>query len=98
MWGAFAEETAMKGFDLISSKWIPVIPVSGMPLHVGLAEAIVGAHQFAELRDPSPLVTAALHRLLLAILHRAFDGPRDLSAWAVLWEAGASTPPALTHT
>jgi CRISPR system Cascade subunit CasA len=34
--------------------------------------------------DSSPLVTAALHRLLLAILHRCF-GPATPEDWAVLW-------------
>src|SRR5208337_2892458 len=37
--------------------------------------------------DPSPLVLIALHRLLLAILHRNF-GPESLEVWKKLWQRG----------
>ena len=33
------------------------------------------------------MVTAALHRLLLAVLHRVF-GPENLATWKRLWQAG----------
>jgi len=45
------------------------------------------APEIREVLDPSPLVTVALHRLLLAILHRNF-GPASLTEWQSLWRAG----------
>ena len=46
------------------------------------------AHRLQEIADASPLVTVALYRLLLAILHRVF-GPPTLDDWERLWESGA---------
>src|SRR5207244_7847397 len=47
------------------------------------------AGEIREIADPSPLVTVALHRLLLAILHRSLDGPQDIDQWAEWWEEQA---------
>jgi CRISPR system Cascade subunit CasA len=54
---------------------------------VGLAEVLASSHVFAEIVDESPLVMAALHRLLLAILHRNL-GPRGPETWGNLWKQG----------
>jgi len=70
-------------FNLITQPWIPVREGSALRL-VGLQEALLEAHRFTRIEDPSPLVTAALHRLLLAVLHRALEGPKDAyeaAAW-----------------
>jgi CRISPR system Cascade subunit CasA len=48
---------------------------------------LLRAHEIGEVHDGSPVVTLALHRLLLAILHRNF-GPASLRAWKRLWVAG----------
>ena len=53
-----------------------------------LLDTLSRAHEFKELRDESPLVTVSLHRLLLAVLHRAFDGPKTPVAWKQLWQDG----------
>ncbi|RIH85406.1 CRISPR-associated protein CasA/Cse1 [Meiothermus luteus] len=66
----------MPTFNLITQPWIPVREGSALRL-VGLEEALLNARRFRRIEDPSPLVTAALHRLLLAILHRALEGPQD---------------------
>jgi CRISPR system Cascade subunit CasA len=47
---------------------------------------LVDAHRVGEIDHDSPLVTVALHRLLLAILHRNF-GPRTMGLWRDLWQA-----------
>lgn len=70
-------------FDLTSQPWVPVRQ-DGHTVEVSLEDAILRASDFQGIEDPSPLVTAALHRFLLAVLHRALAGPRDLeqaSAW-----------------
>ena len=75
----------MATFNLIHERWICCVSVDGRP--VGLAEALASADRISEITDESPLVVAALHRLLLAILHRNF-GPRDTKTWGELWGRG----------
>lgn len=64
-------------FDLLTQPWIPARRDDRL-VEVSLGDALLRARDFRRIEDPSPLVTAALHRFLLAILHRALDGPRDL--------------------
>ena len=55
---------------------------------LGIRDALAQAPAISEVRGDSPLVIAALHRLLLAILHRNFpvEGPGQ---WAALRDRGA---------
>lgn len=74
-------------FNLLTEPWIPVIGQEGDPPTLfGLTETLQRAHEFREIFDPSPLVTGALYRLLLAVLHRAFRGPADSDDWQRLWD------------
>jgi CRISPR system Cascade subunit CasA len=80
-------------FNLIDTPFLPVVRHDGRTEELNLRAALRQAHELRDLRDDSPLVTAALHRLLLAILHRVF-GPENEAAWARLrdrgrWDAGA---------
>lgn len=75
-------------FDLVREPWIPCIERDGRRVELGIAETLRRAHELVELRDQSPLVTSALHRLLLAVLHRSLDGPRNLKALRELWSRG----------
>ena len=77
----------MATFNLIHEPWICCVRVDGQVRPVRLAEALASAHQLSEVTDESPLVVAALHRLLLAILHRNF-GPPDTKTWGELWHRG----------
>lgn len=75
-------------FDLVEEPWLPCVERQGGQLvYLGLRDTLVRAHELRELVDPSPLVTAALHRMLLAVLHRVV-GPRDMGTWLDLWRAG----------
>jgi len=74
-------------YNLIDEPWIPCIGLDGQPLRLGLYETLARAHTIREVQGEIPLSTAALHRLLLAILHRSF-GPKNRSEWARLWRAG----------
>jgi len=78
----------MPSFDLIDEPWIPYLLPDGSKRLGGIREVLIGAQDIREISDVSPLVTAALHRMLLAMLHRVF-GPEDEGAWADLWNAGA---------
>lgn len=65
-------------FDLIKEKWIPVKTLTGENIEVSLIDALLKAKEYKRIEDPSPLVVAALHRFLLAVLHRALQGPTDI--------------------
>jgi len=73
-------------FNLVDEPWLPCIQADGKSVDLGLRDALVQAHTLRELYGETPLVTAALHRLLLAILHRVF-GPDDDPMWEALWLA-----------
>lgn len=74
-------------FNLTSEPWIPVrFHGEHQPRDVSLRDALARAPDIAELTDPSPLVTVALHRLLLAVCHRVW-GPPSEHAWQALWDA-----------
>lgn len=77
-------------FNLIDEPWIPCIPLlgDGTPQLFSLREALARAHELREIYSDSPLTIAALHRLLLAILHDVF-GPEDTEAWKKLWQGAA---------
>ena len=73
-------------FNLIDQPWIPCIMPDGSHTELSLRATLLQAHEIREIFDQSPLVTAALHRLLLTILHRNF-GPASRSEWQILWQA-----------
>ncbi len=75
-------------FNLVDAPWIPCIDAAGRAAELGLRETLTRAHELREIGGDSPLATAALYRLLLAVTHRVYDGPQSYDAWAVLWEAG----------
>lgn len=73
-------------FNLVDEPWIPCLDRDGNPVELNLREVFAQAHRLTGVVADSPPVTVALHRLLLAILHRVF-GPEDEEAWVALWEA-----------
>lgn len=77
----------MTTYDLVAERWIPCETLDGARIEQSLLTVLRSAHELRAIHDPSPLVTAALHRLLLAILHRVF-GPPTAEAWHQLWRAG----------
>lgn len=79
-------------FNLTDAPWIPCMDASGRAVELSLRETLTRAHELREIGGESPLVTAAIYRLLLAVLHRIHNGPASYAAWAVLWEAGRFDP------
>ncbi len=77
----------MPTFNLVQEPWIRCVDRSGAVVSVGLAELLRRSHELVEVVDESPLVVAALHRLVLAIVHRNL-GPRDVDEWEAIWKAG----------
>jgi len=77
----------MFSFNLVDKEWIPCIMPDGRRMDMSLRDTLVKALDIKEILDPSPLITATLHRFLLAILHRNF-GPANEKKWQKLWGAG----------
>lgn len=73
-------------FNLIDQSWIYCRDLSGSTVLLSLRDVFSQAHRLREITDNNPLTVAALHRLLLAIVHRAVDGPASFSAWRSLWD------------
>jgi CRISPR system Cascade subunit CasA len=67
----------MPTFDLVTEPWVPCLLTNGHLVERSLLDVLTAPQNVREIVDPSPLVTVALHRVLLAILHTALDGPHD---------------------
>jgi CRISPR system Cascade subunit CasA len=82
----------MTEFNLIDEPWIPCIDSDGLHVEHGISDALLKAQDLREICDDSPLITVAIHRLLLAILYRAHGGPQDFKTWCNLYAKGAFSP------
>lgn len=75
-------------FNLITEPWVACVNNRGKPEEVSLLELFERAHELREIETDSPLNTAALYRLLLAVIHRAMQGPKNSREWHGLWKQG----------
>lgn len=80
----------MSRFNLIDEKWIPIRFLNGSRGELGIQDTLLRSTQIAAIEDPSPLVVAALHRFLLAVLYRALEGPTDIDQAKKLFKDGLS--------
>ncbi len=78
----------MSRFNLIDEKWIPVRFPDGTRDELGIRDTLLRSTKIAAIEDPSPLVVAALHRFLLAVLYRALEGPTDIEQAKALFRKG----------
>jgi CRISPR system Cascade subunit CasA len=76
----------LPNFNVLHDPWIPVRNLYGQPETLGILETLKRAHELRGIEDASPLVVAALHRLLLAFLYRTFK-PIGVSRVIALLEA-----------
>lgn len=74
-------------FDLTDSPWLPCRERDGTTTELGIRDALARAHELTGLSGDIPTQTFALTRLLLAVLHGALAGPRDVDEWEGLWQA-----------
>jgi CRISPR system Cascade subunit CasA len=74
-------------FDLLHEPWVPCRELDGTVVELGVLRALGRAHELAGLSGDLPTQVFALTRLLLAALHGALAGPRDLDEWQQLWDA-----------
>jgi CRISPR system Cascade subunit CasA len=75
-------------FNLVEQPWIPCSAPDGQARELSLRETLKQAHTLRGIAGDSPLETAAIYRLLLAVLHSALRGPESAAAWNELWQAG----------
>lgn len=72
-------------FNLIDKPWIPCVQMDGQLIEHNLHDTLEKAHELRGVQGDSPLETASLYRLLLAVLHSALRGPANKSEWVKLW-------------
>lgn len=74
-------------FNLIDQPWIPCANLDGRMEELSLRETLARAHELRAVQGDSPLETASLYRLLLAVIHSVLRGPKTKDDWAALWQA-----------
>lgn len=74
-------------FNLAERPWIPVRTKDGERRTVSLVDVLGSADRYLDLDLPNPQEWISVFRLLLAIIHRSYDGPRDSSAWGAIRDA-----------
>ncbi|GAA1943253.1 hypothetical protein GCM10009738_15890 [Kitasatospora viridis] len=74
-------------FDLLARPWLPVQRLDGTTAELSLREVFAEADTLRRLVGDVPTQEFALMRLLLAVLHDAVDGPRELEDWEELWQS-----------
>ncbi|MFC0529058.1 type I-E CRISPR-associated protein Cse1/CasA [Phytohabitans kaempferiae] len=74
----------MPSFDLTKEPWLPVICLDGRLEEVSLTSLFHRAHEIRHVIGQTPPMTAALHRLVLALACRVYQ-PLDSNSWTELW-------------
>ena len=74
-------------FNLIDQPWLPCITAKSEFVELGLCGLLARAHELREISCETPIMSASILPLTLAILHRVF-GPEDYDEWEMLWQAG----------
>lgn len=74
-------------FNLVDQPWLPCIADEGKFVEVSLRGLLARAHDLREISCETPIMSASILPLALAILHRVF-GPEDYDEWEMLWQAG----------
>lgn len=79
--------------NLLDLPWIRVLDLDGNEQQLGLVEAFGRAPSLRQIVGEVPTQVFAITRLMLAIIHRAVDGPASIDHWARLraeWPAVAA--------
>jgi CRISPR system Cascade subunit CasA len=73
-------------FNLLTESWIPVVSKDFQLKEISLVELFQSWEFYKEIRGDNPPTTLAIYRFLLAILHRAYQGPTDEDHWEEIYE------------
>ncbi|MHB9130026.1 MAG: type I-E CRISPR-associated protein Cse1/CasA [Armatimonadota bacterium] len=82
-------------YDLVTEAWIPCVDTGGEHQQLGIRDVFSQAHELREVWDASPLVTAGILRLLLALLHQTMPLADD-GAWEDARCRGGFPPEVIT--
>jgi CRISPR system Cascade subunit CasA len=74
-------------FNLWTEPWITLERPNGDTERLGIEQTLLRAREFRCIYEPSPLVVAGIHRLLVAVLQAALD-PQKKADLKRLWAAG----------
>ncbi len=75
-------------FDLIYEPWISYTDLKGDYSSVGINDVLMRAHEIRSIEHQNPLTEVAFFRVLLAVIHRAVNGPRTSNEWKRMYQAG----------
>jgi len=84
-------------YDLRNETWIPVVTRAGQREYIGLEQALLRAHHLLRLDCDNPLSTASVFRVLIALVHRIFEGPKGEREWLTFYEGEAFDEEAIRH-
>jgi CRISPR system Cascade subunit CasA len=73
-------------FNLTQESWIPIVTNDWQRKDISLVELFETWESLREIQADNPPTTLAIHRFLLAILHRAYQGPRNVDHWEEIQE------------
>lgn len=76
----------MTSFNLLDEPWIQVVTTDGDNHLESLHDVFAHAQSIRDIRGDIATQDAAVLRLLLAISHRALDGPENIDAWQEIWQ------------
>lgn len=78
----------MPEYNLLTEKWLDFTELDGERTALGIEQVLYDAHNLRNMSFQSPLFEGAMLRILLAILHRACDGPKNSAEWMKIYETG----------
>jgi CRISPR system Cascade subunit CasA len=78
-------------FNLVDEPWVPVLDAGGRDTQVSLREVFHRADGLRTLTGELPTQSFAILRVLLAVLHRAVQGPEDTEHWAEIRDGWSQT-------
>lgn len=81
-------------FNLIDQPWIQSLTTDGELVELGLRDLLRDSHRLSAIHCETPIVSASILPVTLAILHRVF-GPRNENEWWALWNQGSFPADAL---
>lgn len=71
----------MKTFNLVDQSWIPVVTLDWKQQEISLIELFTTWERLREIQADNPPTTLAIYRFLFAVLHRAYQGPKNIDHW-----------------
>lgn len=72
---------AIASFNLVRQPWIPVVRMDGRVQDLSILGVLEQAGDLRQITGDVPTQVFAIQRILLAILHRAWEGPPNIQDW-----------------